>query len=109
MSALTILGRVEKMFPKVAAKHPFPQDPTLLQLLLAGSGLHEGPQECDQLAVFSGHCTDSMRSTLLQESQDTWTVNWHKHRQTLCGRATQKEQILSGLESSMLAAMCEMN
>lgn len=44
------------MFSKVAAEDPFLQDAPLLQLLLAGSGFHEGSQEPHQLAVLLGNC-----------------------------------------------------
>lgn len=64
---LTIQAGVQQMLSKVAAEHSFPQDPSLLQLLFAGSGLHEGPEECDELAVFPGHCTQSMKSTLVKK------------------------------------------
>lgn len=44
------------MFSQVAAEHPLPEDPSLLQLLLGGPGLHEGAQKGDQLPVLLGHC-----------------------------------------------------
>lgn len=43
------------MLAQVAAKHPLPEDPTLLQLLLGGPGLHEGAEERDQLPVLLGY------------------------------------------------------
>lgn len=42
---------VEEVFSQVTTKHPFPEDPSLLQLLLGGPGLHEGAQEGDQFPV----------------------------------------------------------
>ena len=52
----TIQSRVEEVFPQVTAKHPLLQDASLLELLLGGTRLHEGPQEADQLAVLFRHC-----------------------------------------------------
>lgn len=52
----TILDRVEEVFSQVAAEDPLLQDASLLQLLLAGSGFHEGPQEPHQLAMLLGNC-----------------------------------------------------
>lgn len=49
------MSRVEEVFSQVTAKHPLPEDASLLQLLLGGPGLHEGAQEGDQLPVLFRH------------------------------------------------------
>lgn len=49
------MAGVEEVFSQVTAKHPLSEDPSLLQLLLRGPGLHEGAQECDQLPVLLGY------------------------------------------------------
>ena len=52
---LTLMTRVEEVFPQVTAKHPLPEYPPLPQLLRGRARLHEGPQERDQLAVLLAH------------------------------------------------------
>lgn len=58
------MAGVEEVLSQITAEHPLSEDPSLLQLLLCGSGLHEGAQECDQLPVLLGY----------------WRTIWdHKH------------------------------
>lgn len=49
------MAGVEEVLSQVTAEHPLSEDPSLLQLLLCGPGLHEGAQECDQLPVLLGY------------------------------------------------------
>ena len=59
------------MFTEVAAKHPFPEYPPLLQLLFGWSGFDESLQKPQHLAVFLTHCTNAPHT--------------HTHRQSVTG------------------------